>query len=84
MFYNMRNTYILTLVLLQLALQLLVTFFSHMEGIHSCYPLSLFLLHFPMGVVHHLLGPKGGLDGLERKRSSIKKKKKKKEVESLT
>ena len=57
----------------QLGLKLLNAFFSHMEGIHGCYPSSLLLLlHFSMGVVHHLLGPKGGLDGLEEKGNTIK------------
>ena len=31
-----------------------------------------------MGIIHHLLGPKCGLDGLEGKRGTIKKKEKKK------
>ena len=60
-----------SLLLGQLDVKLLDAFFSHVEGIHGCYPHSLFLLHFSMGIVHHLLGPKGGLDGLERKRRIV-------------
>ena len=51
------DTFSFFLLLQQLTLQLLVAFFSHVEGIHHCYPPPLFLLHLSMGIVHHLLSP---------------------------
>ena len=70
------GTFPLLLLFLQLDFQLIVTLFSHMEGVHNCNPSPLFLLHFAVRVVHHLLGPKGGLDGLKGMADAIKKKKK--------
>ena len=62
-------------LLLQPSFQLLDALFNHLKGVHSSNPSSLFLFHFAMGVVHHLLGPEGGLDGLKGMRDEILKKK---------
>ena len=72
------DTFPLLLLLLQLDFQLLVVLFSHMEGVHGCNPSPLFLLHFAVRVVHHFLGPEGGLDGLKVMGDANKKKKQKK------
>ena len=70
------STFPFPFLLNQLALELLNTFFDHVEGIHGRYSSPLFFLHLSIGIIHHLLGPKCGLDGLESKKSIIKKKKK--------
>ena len=55
-----------------LAFKSLLLYFSHLEGVHNYNPPSLFLLHFSVGIVHHLLGLEGGLNGLKRIRDTIK------------
>ena len=67
------STFPFPLLLNQLAFELLNTLFGHVEGIYGRYLSPLFFLHLSMGIIHHLLGPKCGLDGLEGKKSTIKK-----------
>ena len=48
-----------------------------MEGVHSGYLPPFLFLHHAVGTIYYLLSPKSDLNGLERRRYTIKKKKKK-------
>ena len=78
------STFPFPLLFNQFAFEFLITFFGHVEGIQCRYLSPLFFLQLSMGIIHHLFGLKCGLDGLEGKRSTIKKKKRKKRKKRLT
>ena len=63
------NSLSLPLLLKQLTLELLDTFFNHVEGIHGRYSSPLFLFHLPVGVVHCFLGLVRGLNSLPRRKA---------------
>ena len=69
------NTFSVPLRLYQLTLELLVTFFGHVEGLHGRYTSPFFFLHLPIRGVYHLLSLVCGLNSLSRREACNKEEK---------
>ena len=61
------STFFVPLRHYQLTLELLITFFGHVEGFHGHYSPPFFFLHLPMAEICNLFCPKLGLNSLPRK-----------------
>ena len=69
------STFSVPLSLYQLTLELLVTFFGHVEGLYGRYTSPFFFLHLPIRGVYNLLSLVCGLNSLSRREACNKEEK---------